>query len=95
MRVDKQEYRVYTATQVTICGVAQLVEQVTVNHWVGGSSPSTTATAVRGADSASMGTKVVDGFYQEAVIEEQAHKLSPALRASESLGTKVVDGFYQ
>ena len=29
-----------------------------------------------------VGTKGVDGFYQEATIKEQAHKLSPALRAS-------------
>ena len=55
----------------------------------------------RGADSvgqtlpASAGTKGVDGFYQEATIKEHAHKLSPALRASESLVTKVVDGSYR
>ena len=31
----------------------------------------------------SAGTKGVDGFYQEATIKEQAHKLSPALRVAE------------
>ena len=37
----------------------------------------------------SAGTKGVDGFYQEATIKEQAHKLSPALRAAERGASRV------